>query len=335
VRLADRIRGRSRSTLRRLLFAAASRVDLEIYEPSGEHRSRLEALAAYTEDDRPIRDTRSLMLTEDDRDLTITTEGLVDMLDLPALRGGRVLEVGPKHGLHSLWLDRALEPSELVFLDLPSERELHDRWRAKLRSPHRFVYADVRQADELLHLERFDLVLCLGVLYHTVYHIPMLAVLNRATELGGRLLIETTFDPRSDSSVRLRWQASTAKAKAVPTIDATRLMLAWTGWRQVTRFTEYRPGSSEVVFLCVKTDELVEGTDFAPVVTPHRVLPGGEAPAPATLRPVPGPAGVRVRERAGRASARVLAAATAAAALLALLFAALPEALGDRPYNVF
>jgi hypothetical protein len=46
-------------------------------------------------------------------------------------------------------------------------------------------------------------------------------------------------------------------------------MLAWTGWREVLGFSDYRPGSSEVVLLCEK-DELVEGTGYAASVAPHR-----------------------------------------------------------------
>jgi hypothetical protein len=56
----------------------------------------------------------------------------------------------------------------------------------------------------------------------------------------------------------------------VPTVQAVRLELAWTGWRKVTRFTDYRPGSSEALFLCEKTDELRSGQDLSDVVTPHR-----------------------------------------------------------------
>jgi len=56
----------------------------------------------------------------------------------------------------------------------------------------------------------------------------------------------------------------------VPSVQAVRLELAWTGWRKVRRFTGYRRGSSEALFLCEKTDELDEGKDLAEVVTPHR-----------------------------------------------------------------
>src|SRR5207302_1634751 len=130
--------------------------------------------------------------------------------------------------------DQALEPAELVLCDLATEQQLHVDWRHELRSPHRFVYGDLRAA-ELATLGPFDLVLFLGVLYHDVNHVPMLAALNRATALGGRMLLETTVDPRPDASVWLRWHPRTGKAKAVPTVAAVRLLLSWTGWRRVRR----------------------------------------------------------------------------------------------------
>ena len=73
------------------------------------------------------------------------------------------------------------------------------------------------------------------------------------------MLLETTIDPRPDSAVRVRWQPGTGKAKMVPTFDALRIELAWTGWRDVTVFTDYRPDSNEVLLLCRKTDELAGG----------------------------------------------------------------------------
>ena len=114
----------------------------------------------------------------------------------------------------------------------------------------------------------FDLVFFLGVLYHSAFHLELLGRLNRVTRLGGEMLLETTIDPRPDSALRVRWQPGTGKAKLVPTFDALRIELAWTGWREVTVFTDYRPESSEVLLLARKTDEL-EG-DVADVVRPQR-----------------------------------------------------------------
>ena len=57
----------------------------------------------------------------------------------------------------------------------------------------------------------------------------------------------------------------------MPTVSALRLMLAWTGWRRVTRYADYRPGSTELLLECVKTDEIAgDETDFSELVVPQR-----------------------------------------------------------------
>ncbi len=262
------VRERLGALAQRGVIRAAARFGYEVFRPAGDYRPRLDLETTFHEDRRPIRDHRPSM-ADDGRGHTVTVEGLQDVLgDVP--HGVRVLEVGPKYGIHSRWLDRALEPSELVFCDFASDRALHEAWLGELRRPYRFVYGDLRAAEELLELERFDLALFLGVLYHGIHHVQLLSRLNRVLRAGGTLLLETTVDPRSDASVRLRWPAETGKAKAVPTLDAVRLMLAWTGFRTVTRFLDYRPGSSEILLRCTKTDEVADDGELAAVVVPHR-----------------------------------------------------------------
>jgi SAM-dependent methyltransferase len=258
-----------RGLARRAAWSAAVRLGLQVYEPNSENVSRLDELTEYVEDPTPVSDERQTTATDDLPDLTLLPEALGEVLDVDRFRGARVLEVGPKYGVHARWIDRKLEPSELVFSDFASDQELHAKWVDSLRSPHHFVYGDLREAKELLDLELFDLVLFLGVLYHSIHHLPLLGMLNRVTRPGGTMLFETTVDPRPDALVRLRWPES-GKAKGVPSVQAVRLELAWTGWRKVTRFIDYRTASSEALFLCEKTDELAEGADLSHVVTPHR-----------------------------------------------------------------
>ena len=123
---------------------------LQVYEPSLENVERLERLTEYAEDPRPIPDKRPTTATADVPDLTIVPEALASVLDLERFHGTRVLEVGPKYGVHSLWLDRELAPSELVFSDFAADGHRHEKWVGDLRSPHRFVYGDLREARELL-----------------------------------------------------------------------------------------------------------------------------------------------------------------------------------------
>ncbi len=258
---------------RRAVDWSAGKLKLASYVPMYDYREQLELHTTYVEDARPVRDKRPSTVGADGIDLTITLEGFEDVLAGRDWTGKRILEVGPKYGTHALWIDERLRPSELVFSDFAADRHLHERWEPELTSPHRWVYGDLRGARELLELERFDAVLFLGVLYHSAFHLPLLGMLNRVTRLGGEMLLETTIDPRPDAAVRIRWQRGTGKAKAVPTLDALRIELAWTGWRDVTRFVDYRPGSNEVVVLCRKTDELPEGGDLIELVAPQRREP--------------------------------------------------------------
>jgi SAM-dependent methyltransferase len=266
------------AVIRRAVWSAAVRLGLDVYDPRAEGTGLLEERTEYVLDTRPVADKRPTTAADTVPDLTLLPEALGDVLDVARFRGARVLEVGPKYGVHSRWLDAELEPSELVFCDFAADRAMHEDWEATLRSPHRFVYGDLRLADQLLALEQFDLVLFLGVLYHSAHHVPLLAMLNRVTRPGGTMLLETTVEQRPGALLRLRWQP-TGKAKAVPTVAALRLELAWTGWRDVRCFTDYRPGSGELLLLCTKTDELEDDTGMAGVVSPHRREPGLEESA--------------------------------------------------------
>ena len=138
-------------------------------------------------DARPIADKRPSTAWEDVPDLTLVPEALPTVIDVERFRGARVLEVGPKYGVHSLWIDRELQPSELVFSRLRRRRaSCTTSGSRKLRSPHRFVYGDLRAADELLELEPFDLVFFLGVLYHSAHHLDLL-VDAEPRDAAGRL----------------------------------------------------------------------------------------------------------------------------------------------------
>jgi hypothetical protein len=257
-------------TGRRAVDWSAKHLKLASYVPMYDYREQLDANTTLTLDARPIRDKRPSTVSAEDVDLTLTVEGLEDVAAGRDWAGRRMLEVGPKYGIHTRWIDEHLKPVFLAFSDFEEDRGLHDRWEEDLAAPHAWVYGDLRHADELRRHGPFDLVFFLGVLYHSAFHLELLGMLNRLTGIGGEMLLETTTDPRPDSAVRVRWQRGTGKAKMVPTFDALRIELAWTGWRDVTVFTDYRPDSDEVLLLCRKTDELAEDADVAGVVRPQR-----------------------------------------------------------------
>ena len=265
-------KGRAYRLARGGVERGAGALKLATYSPIHDYRGPLASHTTYREDTRPIRDKRPTT-DLDGQDVTLTIEGLEDVLTGRGWEGKRLLEVGPKYGVHSLWIDQKLHPAELVFSDFAADKHRHEPWVAEITAPTRWVYGDLATATELLDVGQVDCVFFLGVLYHSVFHLPLLAMLNRITKPGGEMLLETTIDPRPDAAVRLRWKDG--KAKAVPTVDGLRVELAWTGWRDVTRFVDYRPGSSEALLLCRKTDEIADGTSLSELVVPQRREPDG------------------------------------------------------------
>ncbi len=107
-------------------------------------------------------------------------------------------------------------------------------------------------------------MLFLGVIYHNIEPVRMLSLLNRVTRLNGHMLLESTIERRPDAVVRLMYRDF---VKMYPSVDALRMFLAWTGWRNVVQFTDYRPGSREALFLCQKTHDI--GPEF---LQPHTSL---------------------------------------------------------------
>ena len=276
MRLPAPVRAVGWRTGRRAVDWSAKQLKLASYVPMYDYREQLDANTTLALDARAIRDKRPSTVSAEDVDLTLTLEGLADVAAGRDWSGKRMLEVGPKYGIHTRWIDEQLKPAFLAFSDFEEDRGLHEQWEDGLSAPHAWVFGDLRHADELREHGPFDLVFFLGVLYHSAFHLELLGMLNRLTRLGGEMLLETTTDPRPDSAVRVRWQRGTGKAKMVPTFDALRIELAWTGWREVTAFTDYRPDSDEVLLLCRKTDELADDADVAGVVRPQR---GPIAPA--------------------------------------------------------
>ncbi len=270
MRIPARARALGWRTGKRAVEWSTERLKLASYVPLLDYREQLDAKTTLIRDERRIPDKRDSTVSADDVDLTLTVEGLVAVAVGHEWNGLCMLEVGPKYGIHTRWIDEHLAPTFLAFSDFEEDRHFHEPWVGELRAPHAWVYGDLRHAHRLGEHAPFDLVFFLGVLYHSAFHLELLGMLNRLTRPGGEMLLETTIDPRPDSALRVRWQPGTGKAKMVPTFDALRIELAWTGWRDATVFTDYRPESSEVLLLCRKTDELREGGDLVEAVRPQR-----------------------------------------------------------------
>lgn len=102
------------------------------------------------------------------------------------LEGKRILEIGPKHGKDTMLL-AALNPIELVLLDLPEKDSIVREWLPHVPCSRviyikgNILYLTKEQHEQL---GSFDLVWCLGVLYHNVEQLRLLNKLHDLCKVG-------------------------------------------------------------------------------------------------------------------------------------------------------
>lgn len=159
---------------------------------------------------------------------------------LERFRGGRILEIGPKHGQDSRLL-ASLDPSELVLLDLPEKDELVESWLGEVGGRYLSGNLLYMGREELAALGTFDLVWCLGVVYHNVEQLRLLRRLFHLTRTNGMVVIEssTTRDRRlaDRNVVEIHWP-HTYRGERTITHHPSRLALR--SWLEMVGFADVR-----------------------------------------------------------------------------------------------
>jgi len=156
-------------------------------------------------------------------------------------RGGRILEIGPKHGLDTRLL-ATLEPRELVTIDLAEKADDIAAWLADVPVA-RHVEANVLYLGERERAElgRFDLVWCLGVLYHNLEQVRLLRRLYELTADAGLVVVESSTTRNrilaGRNVVELHWPKT---YRDVPTITHLPSRRAIASWLEMVGFTDVR-----------------------------------------------------------------------------------------------
>ena len=169
----------------------------------------------------------------------LADNGTFDRLSSP-----RILEIGPKHGEDSVLL-AGLGPEELVLVDLPEKRPLVDEWLPRLseRVSTRLIEANVLylDADDVSALGRFDLVWCLGVLYHNVEQVRLLRRLFTLCAPRGLVVVETSTTRNvlltRRNVVELHWPRPYRGTQTVTHLPSR---LAVASWLEMVGFTGVR-----------------------------------------------------------------------------------------------
>jgi SAM-dependent methyltransferase len=153
---------------------------------------------------------------------------------LERFRGKRILEVGPKHGEDSALL-ATLEPSQLVLVELPEKWELVRTWLPAVQKhcPTTYVESNLLYVSpqDLAALGQFDLVWCLGVVYHNAEQLRLLRRLFNLTVRGGTLVLEssTTRDRRLTelNIVEIHWPTPYRDTKNITHHPSRRALQSW------------------------------------------------------------------------------------------------------------
>ncbi len=168
------------------------------------------------------------------------------------------LEVGPKHGNHTLYVDKH-QPQDITLVELPSK---HLEWARSLSSPTEVVYTDFLRFNKP-EGKQYGLMLFCGVLYHNTEQLRLLkklrsfatndAVLvfesatNRTPELQGKNLIEVFWPDRYRGVPTLIFQ---------PTKLACKSMLEIAGWQVIASSDDHHDLSNpdRVCYTCRPCD---------------------------------------------------------------------------------
>lgn len=157
------------------------------------------------------------------------------------LEGKRILEIGPKHGKDTMLL-AVLNPSELVLIDLPEKDSIVRGWlphvpcRRVTYLEGNILYLSDKQYEQL---GSFDLIWCLGVLYHNVEQLRLLKRLYDLCKVGGVVVIEsaTTRNKKLEklNVVEIHWPE---RYRGVPTITHLPSRLGIKSWLEMIGFTD-------------------------------------------------------------------------------------------------
>ena len=185
---------------------------------------------------------------DDPTALTVLVEDLAAIV--PARQHERILEVGPKFGHHSRYL-ASLGPRELVLLDLA--RDVDHGYVAGLPCQARLVIDNVLTTTDVTG--PFDLIVCLGVLYHNVEPFRLLARLWSLAAPDATLILETTLTSlerldEGDAVFEVRWRPGREGNYVLPSRCAVWTALAMTGWIDVRWYAAFQSIENAMLLTC-------------------------------------------------------------------------------------
>ena len=189
---------------------------------------------------------------------TILEKTLDEIIDKERFVSSRVLEIGPKFGITSLWIDSKLKPSKFVMLELPQKSNKLKKWVSELKCPHEIIYESIFSSKKLMKKDKFDLIFCTGVLYHTVEHFKILNILRRLIKNDGIMVFQSSIARSyAEDVILLNWTGPDQKGSyAFPSNYDLITMLTMTCWSHIKIYADYRSKSNTMLLTCQKSKDV-------------------------------------------------------------------------------
>ena len=124
-------------------------------------------------------------------------------------------------------------PNELVLIDLPEKDSLVKEWLPQLPCNTTYLEGNILYLTEeqYRYLGTFDLIWCLGVLYHNVEQIRLLKRLFDLTNPGGMVVIEsaTTRNKKLEklNVVEIHWPNAYRRVQTVTHLPSRLAIKSW------------------------------------------------------------------------------------------------------------
>lgn len=167
-----------------------------------------------------------------------------------------VLEVGPKHGLHTEFIDKCGQPKSITCVELSSKESHINQWRNRIFSPFNIVYNDLLKYESD---QKFDFVLFAGVLYHNNEQLRLLKKLRSMSNDNTIMVFESSTTRNKDlqdkNVIEVHWPERFRNVSTIifhPSKQACKSMLEMSGWEIISSSDDSADMKSEerVNYLC-------------------------------------------------------------------------------------
>lgn len=187
------------------------------------------------------------------------------------IRDKKILEIGPKHGLHTRIIDQNY-PKSITCIDLINKKDVHQSWLPEIRGKIDIIYEDIIRFNTE---EKFEIILCSGVIYHNTEQIRILKKLWSLSSEDCYLIVESSTirdkDLKDKNVIQVHWPETYRGVAGLifhPSKKALISMLDMSGWEVVESsdegITPEAVNEERITLLCRRKKDLIityEGID--------------------------------------------------------------------------